>query len=106
MNSSLIVLIFIGGIYGILTILAGIVQLKQKKINKWANLLMILGGSLILTSIIPDFNLGIYILVTGLISIHVSAINNGYKMYGKINLKHHVIRLCISTALIILYKAK
>jgi uncharacterized membrane protein len=101
LNISLIALFLIGGIYGILSILAGIFQLKQKKINKWANLLMIIGGILVLISLIPNINLGIYVLITGLISIHVSAINNGYKMYGRINPKHHVIRLCISIALII-----
>ena len=107
MNVFSVFLFLIGVTYSIFTILAGTVQLKQKKINIWASLSMIIGGLLILVSIALNLAMKtnvIYILIIGLILIHISAINNGYKMYGKINPKHHMVRLCISIVIIILYE--
>lgn len=103
----LIVLLLLVLIYGGLTVLASVVQFKQKKINLWANLLMLFGSVLIIVSAIFEHTLQsktIYLLVTGLISIHIAAIDNGYKMYGKINFKHHIIRLIISILIIVLYE--
>jgi len=51
-------------------------------------------------------NYTIAILITGLILIHVAAVNNGFKMYGKINVKHHMVRLIISILIIALFIIK
>ena len=99
-------LLLLGIAYGGLTILGGSIQLKYKKINSWASLLMIIGGVLTLISVFLNSRLatyGIYFLTIGLILIHIATINNGFKMYGKINLKHHIVRLGISIALIVFF---
>lgn len=100
------ILLIIVILYGGLTIFAGIAQLKQRKINILSSFMMIIGGILIILS---SFNETIfryytfYILILGLLLIHFSAINNGFKMYGKINKKHHLIRLLISILIISIF---
>jgi hypothetical protein len=41
------------------------------------------------------------ILVIGLLGIHALTINNGYKMFGRINPSHHLARLVVSVVLIL-----
>lgn len=109
MNILTLLLFLIGIAYGGLTVLAGSFQLKEKKINFWASLLMIIGGTLTVISIIFNFILEkntIYLLIAGIALIYAAAINNGYKMYGKINVRHHIIRICISILIITLYIVK
>ena len=93
-------------VYGGLTVFAGITQLKQRKISTLSSFTMILGGSLIILSSIKGTVLEyytFYILILGLLLIHFSAINNGFKLYGKINIKHHLIRLIISILIISMF---
>lgn len=106
MSTTTLFLFLIGFTYGILTIAVGSIQLKQKKVRLWASILMIIGGlftsgSIILKSILLHYV--IYLLILGLLLIHTAAISNGLIMYGKINIKHHIIRLCISLSIIILF---
>lgn len=99
------VLLILCVLYGGTTIFAGAVQVKQKKIKMFSILMMIFGGALIILSSIK-FNIGEYylltILILGLLLIHISSILNGRKLYGKIQIKHHIIRLVISILLIVL----
>jgi hypothetical protein len=44
----------------------------------------------------------ICLLVVGLLGIHALAVNNGLRMFGKINPTHHLGRFVISIALITL----
>jgi len=83
--------------YGILSIAAGISQLKNKELNMKLNCIfgVTLGGILIILSnlqMLLATNYLFCILIIGLTDLHISAIINGYLMYGKINLKHHFIR--------------
>jgi hypothetical protein len=41
-----------------------------------------------------------WVLLVGLVGIHAIAINNGLKMFGRINPSHHVVRLVISLVLL------
>jgi len=109
MNVVVICLFIIGILYSGLTILAGSTELKEKNINLWSCLFMIIGGIIIILSIIFKNLSMIYmfiLLITGLIMIHIAAIRNGLKMYGKLNLKHHLVRLGISILIIVLYIVK
>jgi len=106
MNAITICLFILGISYGGLNILAGIIQMKQNDINLWASLTMIIGGTIIISSIIFSYLLMYHIsslLILGLVLIHITAISNGFRIHGKINPKHHIIRLGISILIIALY---
>lgn len=92
-------------IYGGLTVYVGYTQLKKEKIPVFSGFLMVIGGFLTILSAGRDTvlsNYSLIILVLGLVLIHISAIENGKHLYGKINLKHHVIRFLISILLIVI----
>lgn len=97
--------IIVSILYGGLTIIGGGIQLKKRKIGFWSSIIMITGGVLIILSVL-DYKYEVYSLISGLAIIHVSAINNGYKMYRKINIIHHVIRLMLSLLIITLFLLK
>lgn len=109
MNISImirIIMITICILYGGLTSAAGGLQVKEKRISTLSSISMITGG--LLTAFAAPFSLyagdyGIYILVSGLLLIHVSAISNGIKMYGHINPSHHIARLIISVLCVTLF---
>lgn len=99
-------MIIICTLYGGLTIAAGGLQAKEKKISTLWSILMTAGGVIIafaalFNSYAGDY--GIYILVLGLLLIHTSAISNGIKMYGRINPVHHIVRLIISILCVTLF---
>ncbi len=67
---------------------------------------MILAGLIVLLvpfKLIDKDLIGIILLALSLLTIHISAICNGMKMYGKINFKHHAVRLLLSICIIILF---
>lgn len=106
MKLFVISLLTLGIIYGGVTTMAAALQLKQKNIAKKSFALMALGGVLVLSSLIIRL-IGINnsistfcALLGGLIIIHICAIVNGYMLQGKINPKHHIIRLSISIVII------
>lgn len=93
-------------LYGSLMILGGASQIKQRKIYFWSVLTMIIGGVIIIVTpfVLIDTRLvGIVLMILSLLTIHISAVSNGIKIHGKINVIHHGIRLLISISIIILY---
>ena len=66
----------------------------------------LIGSIFILTS-----NLGIliskvyfsFILIIGLVLIHIGAILNGIKLYGKPRWNHHIVRFILSILLVVIY---
>ena len=108
MNLLGYIVIVFGAIYGLLNIIAGLTQIKQKKVDAWCSITMIIGGLLVIVSTILSYKefYFFYTLLIGLILIHIATINNGLKMYSKINLKHHIVRFFISMTLIILFMIK
>lgn len=93
-------------LYGCLTVLGGATQLKQRKIYLWSSLSMLIAGLIILASpFILNYTgtSGIVLLILCLLAIHISAISNGIKIHGKINMTHHGVRLLISISIIALY---
>ncbi len=106
MNFVNSILLIISIIYGSLTMLAGILQLKQRKIKAWASLLMLAGGLLVVISTAHNLFLAEYIAITGLVLIHIAAISNGIKLYGRINISHHMVRLFISLSVVVLFVLK
>jgi hypothetical protein len=90
-------------VYGLLTAFAGLSQFRHKNIQAWAawgllvfGLLVATGGLLLLLS--PGLSLPV--MVVGLVGIHLLAINNGLKIFGKINPSHHLFRLLVSLTLL------
>lgn len=107
MNLNYVYLI-ISCIYGLLSIVAGISQLKNKDSNMKLNCILgvIPGGLLIIVSNLNMFiatRYLFYILIIGLVILHISAIINGLLIHGKLNLKHHVIRLIVSLLMLVLF---
>ncbi|MDD3224992.1 MAG: hypothetical protein PHX70_09900 [Clostridium sp.] len=101
-----LILLLITVLYGGVTFLGAVSQLKEQKLNNWSAFSMIIGSVFIIISTIFNVIAGknlLVLLIIGLILIHISAINNGLKMYGKIHLKHHLIRLVISVLIVMMY---
>ncbi len=93
-------------IYGGLSMFACAMAIKESRESIFPNLLMITGSVAILLASITQFKSGsnmLYILLLGLISIHVAAIIHGYKLFNKLNLKHHILRGCISLIILLCY---
>lgn len=89
-------------IYGCLSIFGAFIQMKKNKAAGASDLLMILGAIMIIASVVFKVQL-VFLLIAGLILIHVSAICNGLRMFGKIHYKHHVIRAAITLVIVISY---
>jgi hypothetical protein len=93
-------------IYGFLLMIAGRGEYKERRIQVWASLGTTLSGLIILTSAVILFigsYLSLYILLVGLVMMHLLAINNGYQLYGGLKPSHHISRLLISITLGLLY---
>lgn len=89
-------------LYGILNAFAGLSQLKVKEIRTWSAWFMLGSGLLLVVSgviLALKLPLALFTLTLGLIAIHLLTINNGLKLYGKINPGHHLFRLAISAIL-------
>ena len=90
-------------LYGILNAFAGFSQLKAKKIQPWSAWLFIGFGLLLLASgitLLIKPPLALFLLVIGLIAIHLLAIQNGLYLYGRINPGHHLLRFVVSVVLL------
>jgi hypothetical protein len=99
------VAVMISVIYGALTSFAGFSQTKEKRIQIWAAWGLVLCGALVISAGIMtllDSPSALWILIVGLFGIHVLALNNGVKLFGKINPSHHLARLIVSVVLVIL----
>jgi hypothetical protein len=95
-----IILVIIASIYGALNIIVGGVGVNKKEINTLSAIIMISGGVLTIVSILVNI---LPLLILSLLMIHLSAICNGYKMYGKINIQHHIVRAVFSILIILLF---
>lgn len=91
------------GIYAVLTLTAVVVQLKGSRVSYLTGLIMFLGGLLMLSSLIISNVAGILLLTIGLSLAHISAMTNGFRVYGTIDKKHHTIRFLISIIIILFY---
>jgi hypothetical protein len=92
----------LSGIYGLLTAFAGLTLIRTRKVPVWAAWSFFLCGLLVVAAgILTLFRSGsaLWVLVIGLLGIHALAINNGFKLFGKINPAHHLARLLISALL-------
>jgi hypothetical protein len=43
-----------------------------------------------------------FILIIGLVAIHTLTIINGFHLYGKVNIRHHLFRFVVSIFLLVL----
>lgn len=89
--------------YGGLSLIAAILQSKYKNIKIKSAILMGIGGLVILASLLFNNFTGVYVLTFGTLITHISAIINGYEMYGKINKPHHFLRLLVGIFLVASY---
>jgi len=103
------IFLWVGGllsiIYGVLTAFAGYGQTRTGKIQTWAAWSFVFCGLIVLVAgvmTILQSGSAIWVLVLGLLGIHALAINNGFRMFGKINPSHHLGRLIVSLALFVL----
>lgn len=101
--------LWLGGLlsilYGALTAFAGYGQTKTDRIQTWAAWLFSLCGLVIMIAGVMALlraSSSLWLLVIGLLGIQILAINNGLRMFGKINPSHHLTRSVISIALIAL----
>lgn len=102
------VYLIVSCMYGILSIVAGISQLKNKEVKIKLNCIfgVIFGGAMVIVSNLNMFiatKYLLYILILGLVVLHISAIINGFLMHGRLNLKHHFIRFIVSVLLLVLF---
>ncbi|MDV3429411.1 MAG: hypothetical protein LIR50_20705 [Bacillota bacterium] len=102
------ILLITAALYGALSAYGGFAGLKDKETSLYGNVLMILGGAIILIAAVPEVleKYQLILLISGLIIIHAAAVLNGIKLYGKITVKHHVFRLFLSAIIILLYFIK
>ena len=92
-------------LYGVLTAIAGVGQISEGKIQRWAAWGMIVCGLLVTAAgilLIFRNSLVLGILLAGLLGIHGLAIRNGIQMFGKINPSHHLARFIVSAVLVTL----
>lgn len=92
-------------IYGGLSILTGAIELRARNIPFWSAISLILGGAGILGSpYLIYFNSNYLLaLIFFLLWMHLMAFVNGFYLHGKINKKHHLIRLTISVMILVLF---
>ena len=90
--------------YGSLTALSGIMQIKLKRIPFVSAFSFFLTGGALACSPILFFQTAyfLYILILSLLFIHITALFNGYYLYGKWTVQHHFVRLLLSISIILL----
>ncbi|MDT8719072.1 hypothetical protein IAI10_20695 [Clostridium sp. 19966] len=106
MNVISVLMLFLGVAYGLITALAAFAQISKGTLNHVSIFMMLLGAISILISVVERAVLKnnlIYLLILGLLLIHIAAVNNGIKLYGKIHFKHHAARAMLSLLIIIMY---
>lgn len=102
------ILLIAAAIYGSLSAYGGFADIKDKKTSLPGNIFMIIGGFIIIIAVIPEViqKYQLMLLISGLIMVHIAVLLNEIKLYGKIIVKHHAIKLLLSLMLIILYFIK
>ncbi|GAU77112.1 hypothetical protein [Fusibacter sp. 3D3] len=95
-------LMVLGVFYGLIMLFTGALMFPQKRLGRLSSALMFVGGAVVIFAFVNKemtLMMRALILGLGLISVHISAVMNGYKLYGKPLVKHHLIRACISVVL-------
>ncbi len=104
MNQILLwIAVILSVVYGALTAFAGFGQTRANKIQPWAAWGLTLLGLMVITSAVLTLlrsGAALWVLAIGLVGIHAITINNGFKMYGRINPSHHLARLAVSLVLV------
>lgn len=85
-------------VYGLLMVVTVIASWRNKKLKKGSLLVMLLGGLLLILSIIWT---NIWLVMFGLLLIHISAIWNGLSLKGKLSPGHHFVRLVVSVCILL-----
>lgn len=88
--------------YGLLIALAGPQQWRQKRVQGWSALGMLLTGVLMLFAgflLWQGTQHALVALLVSLLALHSLTIQNGLRMHGKINWSHHYGRLGLSILL-------
>lgn len=105
MNILLWIAIVLGVIYGILNMIVGFSQIGKNNIQIRSSIGMLVSGlAIVLAMFLSTYKvLSITLLIVGLIAIHILTLINGYRLYGKINIKHHIIRFILSAIIVVLF---
>ncbi len=93
----------VAGVYGALTAWAGFWQLKAKKVPAWSAWGFVILGALTLAGgamVLLKSGNALWVLAIGLAGIHLLAIDNGRRMFGRLRRSHHLVRLAVSAALL------
>jgi len=98
--------IILATMYGVLTSISGVLQLKEKQIPFLSAVSMFIFGALIVLTalLIMVHSIMFTLLLFSLLVIHIVALINGFYLFGRINISHHFFRLVISLFIIVLIK--
>lgn len=99
MNALLILSVLLAAAYGVLTALAGYGELRQPRLQTWAAAGTLLAGFALLAAaglLAYRSPAALAVLVIGLLGMHALAINNAYRLFGRLTPSHHLVRLAIS----------
>jgi hypothetical protein len=92
------------GVYGLLNAYAGWTQWYKAEIPRWSAGGMFVAGLFVMAAgylVWQEDLFAVWVLLLGLLAIHILTLENGMKLHGKINPGHHLLRLAISLALLI-----
>ncbi|WP_199880552.1 hypothetical protein [Bacillus massiliglaciei] len=98
-------MILAAGLYALLHLLAGIMQVRKRKVPLKNALLFIVGSIVLLLTPFTyenTYTTGI-LLVAGFILIQIAAILNGFHLHGKITVSHQLVRLLLFLLILSLY---
>lgn len=85
--------------YGLLTLVAGVVQWKEKGFSIRSLLFVLTSLALVVSSFIPNWTL--YLIVVCFISLHLLAIWEGIQTKGRISYSHHGFRFVFHMLIVI-----
>ena len=91
-------------VYGMLTVFGGIMQIKLKEVPLFSTLGFVITGGVVACTpyLIFQSFYNVYLLTFCLFLIHVLALFNGYYLFRKWNIQHHIFRLILSVIIILL----
>jgi heme/copper-type cytochrome/quinol oxidase subunit 4 len=92
-------------VYGALIAFAALKQMRKQELSLGAAAVMGVIGLIIMgAAIFIPFHVtgALYVLIAGLLLMHIMAIRNGQQLNGKINPKHHIVRFIVSLLITLL----
>jgi len=101
-----VITLLLVSIYGVLLIFAAFMGLRGRDTSVWSNIAMIMGSILMIFGPFMDLYKNtsmIYILILGLMLIHIAAINYDYRIFNTISIRDNILRMCISSIILITY---